>query len=73
MDIEKEIFELSSMLKIAANTDVEELDIEEIQSYFKVLSDKADKIYINMIDTYLKSKGDWLQSLLATWSIHDFI
>lgn len=52
MDFEKEIFELSSMLKIAANTDVEKLE------YFKVLSDKADRIYINMIDTYLKSKGD---------------
>ena len=56
MDIEKEIFELSSMLKIAANTDVEKLDVEEIQSYFKVLSDKADKIYINMIDVFLKKK-----------------
>lgn len=56
MDIEKEIFELSSMLKIAANTDVEKLDIEEIQSYFKILSDKADKIYINMIDVFLKKK-----------------
>lgn len=58
MDFEKEIFELSSMLKIAANTDVEKLDIEEIQSYFKVLSDKADKIYINMIDVFFKTKGD---------------
>lgn len=58
MDIEKEIFELSSMLKIAANTDVEKLDIEEIQSYFKILSDKADKIYINMIEQYLKRKED---------------
>lgn len=58
MDIEKEIFELSSMLKIAANTDVEMLDIEEIQSYFKILSDKADNIYVNMIDMYLKTKGD---------------
>lgn len=58
MDFEKEMFELSSMLKIAANTDVEELDIEEIQSYFKILSDKADKIYINMIDMYLKTKED---------------
>ena len=34
------------------------LDVEEIQSYFKVLSDKADKIYINMIDVFLKTKGD---------------
>ena len=58
MDIEKEIFELSSMLKIAANTDVEKLDVEEIQSYFKILSDKADKIYINMIEQYLKRKED---------------
>lgn len=58
MDFEKEIFELSSMLKIAANTDVEKLDIEEIQSYFKILSDKADKIYINMIEQYLKRKED---------------
>ena len=58
MDFEKEIFELSSMLKIAANTDVEKLDVEEIQSYFKVLSDKADKIYINMIEQYLKRKED---------------
>lgn len=60
MDIEKEIFELSSMLKIAANTDVEKLDVEEIQSYFKILSDKADKIYINMIEQYLKRKEDWI-------------
>ena len=56
MDIEKEMFELSSMLKIAANTDVEKLDVEEIQSYFKILSDKADKIYINMIDVFFLKK-----------------
>ena len=56
MDIEKEMFELSSMLKIAANTNVEKLDVEEIQSYFKILSDKADKIYINMIDVFFLKK-----------------
>lgn len=55
MDIEKELYELSAILKVAAYADSPEIDKEEILTVLQIVSRRMDDIYVYMISTYFNA------------------
>lgn len=56
MDIEKELYELSAILKVVAYADSQEIDKEEILTVLQMVSRRMDDLYLYMISTYLNAK-----------------
>lgn len=55
MDIEKELYELSAILKVVAYADATEVDKEEILTVLQIVSRRMDDLYIYMISTYFNA------------------
>lgn len=55
MDIERELYELSAILKVTAYADSPEIDKEDILTVLQIVSRRMDDIYVYMISTYLNA------------------
>ena len=55
MDIEKELYEISAILKVVAYADSPEIDKEDILTVLQMVSKRMDDLYLYMIITYLSA------------------
>lgn len=55
MDIERELYELSAILKVAAYCDITEVEKDDILAVLQMVSKRMDDLYIYMISTYFNA------------------
>ena len=55
MDIERELYELSAILKVVAYCDITEVEKDDIIAVLQMVSKRMDDLYVYMISTYFNT------------------